>query len=56
MFTNGFIDNRDECSVTIYDGGIMLTIQKRNIIGSKSIDNGDAGDISINDGSANRGM
>jgi len=56
MFTNSYINNRDGYIVTIYNGGIMLTLQKCSVIGSNSIDNGAAGDVSINDGGANRGM
>ena len=56
IFTNGFINNRDECSATIYDGDIMLTLQKHNVIGRDSIDNRDGGDTSFDDGGANRGM
>ena len=56
MFTNSYINNKDGRSVTIYDGGIMITLQKRSVIGSKSIDNGAADGVSINNGGANRGM
>ena len=56
MFTNSLINNRDRYSVIIYDGGIMLTLQKCNVTDSESIDNGAVCGISINDDGSNRGM